>query len=201
MGENVAGLNSQELPPFLGAILISPFVDLAAGGIKSRFDKVTLPLMAITGTQDTDPFGITSPSLRSAIFSQSPPGGKYLLDLNQGTHRQLAGIDPSAINDEESDSDETNRNIAEDDQIMRGENSIGSGRKRRSQHSHPEHPEPTAMDQGHYNPRQIGQQLALIKRISTTFLNAVAKKDAAALNWLSSEAQTLGNRLAVFRKR
>lgn len=197
IGEKIGGVSGITEPArFQGAILISPFLDLAAGGMKSRFDAVNLPLLAITGTQDADPFGITSPSLRSAIFSQSPKGSKYLLELYQGTHRQLAGIDPAAVKEDESDTAEQTRGIAEPLQHPATQRDAKrQGLQNKLQ------PGSLAMEQARLDPRQIGQQLALVKAISVQFLNTLTQEDPGALHEFLLKAKSLAGRLADFRSR
>lgn len=197
IGEKIGGFSGiPDHARFQGAILISPFLDLAAGGMKSRFDAVNLPLLAITGSHDADPFGITSPSLRSAIFSQSPKGSKYLLELHQGTHRQLSGIDPAAVREDESDTSEETRGIAEPLQHPAPRHDAkGQGPQNKLQ------PGALALDQARRDPRQIGQQLALVKAISVDFLNTLNQGNPFATHEFVLKAKSLAGRLADFRSR
>ncbi|QXP83703.1 hypothetical protein [Methylococcus sp. Mc7] len=79
---------------FAGAIVLSPHVTLAEGKLDERAAGMAMPLLAVTGTDDQDPYGLSATSLRSALWQSMPPGGKYLLVLQGGTHDALAGVEP-----------------------------------------------------------------------------------------------------------
>lgn len=92
LGENFGtGLpEDAELKP-VAALVLSPSVDLAEGNVKTRFQKLTVPMLAVTGSEDDDPYSISSPSVRTALWEHAPAGGKYLLLLQGAGHRLLAG--------------------------------------------------------------------------------------------------------------
>ncbi|MDD4914513.1 MAG: hypothetical protein PHW13_05675 [Methylococcales bacterium] len=77
----------------VAAIVLSPSIDLAEGNVRSRFQKLNLPMLVITGSEDNDPYAISSASVRAAVWEFSPPGGKYLLQLSGDVHGLLAGED------------------------------------------------------------------------------------------------------------
>ncbi|QJD30313.1 alpha/beta hydrolase family protein [Methylococcus geothermalis] len=79
---------------FAGAVVLSPHVTLAEGKLDGRAAGMAMPLLAVTGTDDDDPYGMSATSLRSALWQSMPPGGKYLLVLQGGTHDELAGVTP-----------------------------------------------------------------------------------------------------------
>lgn len=79
---------------FAGAIVLSPHVTLAEGRLDERAAGMAMPLLAVTGTDDEDPYGLSATSLRSALWQSMPPGGKYLLVLQDGTHDVLSGVEP-----------------------------------------------------------------------------------------------------------
>jgi len=75
----------------LAAILLSPSVDMALGELTTRYKDISIPLLVVAGTEDDDPYAITTPYVRTAIWEYAPPGNKYLLLLNKGGHQLLAG--------------------------------------------------------------------------------------------------------------
>ncbi|WP_162136874.1 alpha/beta hydrolase family protein [Methylococcus capsulatus] len=79
---------------FAGAVVLSPHVTLAEGKLDERAAGIAMPLLAVTGTDDDDPYGMSATSLRSALWQSMPAGGKYLLVLQGGTHDTLAGVEP-----------------------------------------------------------------------------------------------------------
>lgn len=81
---------SIELKP-LTAIVMSPSIDLAEGNAHNRFQALNLPILVITGSEDNDPYAISSASVRTELWEDSPPGDKYLLLLKGGGHRLLSG--------------------------------------------------------------------------------------------------------------
>lgn len=77
----------------LAAIVLSPSIDLAEGNVRSRFQNLDLPMLVVTGSDDNDPYAISSGSARAAAWEFSPSGGKYLLQLSGDVHGLLAGSD------------------------------------------------------------------------------------------------------------
>lgn len=192
-GEHIKGIQLPDnLPPAQALILLSPYVDLAQGGMQHRFEALSAPLLVVTGSDDHDPWGVTSPSVRSTPWQQAQGGNKYLLNLTNGTHRQLAGIDPMSQKpeDQEEDPDESRHN----EEKERDENSGGShgrgghggqggGRQRGTQFGDARR----GFGPG-YNPKHYGRQLAIIQTVSTAYLNAALRNDRSAADWLRNEA-------------
>lgn len=73
------------------AMLFSPYVDSAVGSSRQRYSQIDLPLLAVTGSEDSDPYGLGFAQGRTAIWEFAQPGGKYLLDLKNANHRLLSG--------------------------------------------------------------------------------------------------------------
>lgn len=94
LGENFEAAlpSSAELKP-MAAMVLSPSVNLATGNVRSRFQKLNLPMLIVTGTEDNDPYAIGSGTVRTAVWEYAPAGGKYLLLLNNAGHRLLAGAE------------------------------------------------------------------------------------------------------------
>lgn len=188
LGEDIKGLSVHEpMPQIQAAILLSPHVDLAKGGIQHRFSALNAPLLVITGSDDHDPWGMASPSVRSAPWHQARPGQKALLNLNNGTHRQLAGIDPKSDRpeDQEEDPDEVRHAEESDEGMLFGKRGRGGPNGRTTQFGDARR----GFGPG-YDPRHYGRQLAAIQKISTAFLSAVLRKDKDAEEWLHKDAST-----------
>jgi len=184
LGEEVKGLAPREpLPQMQAAILLSPHVDMAKGGISQRFDGLSAPLLVITGSDDHDPWGITSPSVRSAPWQQAQPGRKYLLNLINGTHRQLAGIDPNSQKPEDQEVDPDEVRHAEEEGSLFGKRGRGGPNGRATQFGDARR----GFGPG-YDPRHYGRQLAAIQKVSTAFLSGILRKDKGAEDWIRNEA-------------
>lgn len=184
LGENIKGLSVHEpLPQMQAALLLSPHVDLARGGIQHRFSALKTPLLVITGSDDHDPWGMTSPSVRSAPWQQAQPGQKVLLNLTNGTHRQLAGIDPKSDRPEDQDEDPDEIRHAEE-----GDEGMLFGRRGRSNGKTPAFGDARRGFGPGYDPRHYGRQLAAIQKISIAFLSTALRKDHSAEDWLRRDA-------------
>lgn len=163
----VAGENTGAAVPSLGAwqpkaaIVLSPAVDLAGGSIRGRFKNISLPLLAITGTADEDPYGISSASVRTVLWDYAASSDKYLLQLQYASHRLLAGSNKTLKSAPFLD------NFPTDD---RGDISIG--------------PSPKAFRGGANSFKQV----AIVSSVSTAFLDAVIRSDLAARQWLDNKA-------------
>lgn len=184
LGEDIKGLSHREpLPKIQAALLLSPHVDMAKGGIQHRFDTLDTPLLVVTGSDDHDPWGMTSPSVRSAPWQQAQPGQKILLNLSNGTHRQLAGIDPQSEKPEDQEEDPDEVRHAEEEGMLFGRRSRGGPDGRATQFADARR----GFGPG-YNPRHYGRQLAAIQKISTAFLSSTLRKDKSAEDWLRNDA-------------
>ncbi|MDD1623061.1 MAG: hypothetical protein LUQ11_16425 [Methylococcaceae bacterium] len=185
MGENFETpmpVNS-ELKP-LAAMVLSPSVNLATGNVRSRFQKLSLPILVITGTEDNDPYAISSSSVRTAVWGYAPGGGKYLLLLKGGGHRLLSGS-------------EMGGRFARND---RGEfggmlsGGMGSGRAgggRGMEGMSGGFPdgmrEGFPIEGGRKDPNLGYKHVAAIYSASTAFLDSVVKNDRFARFWLEDK--------------
>ncbi|HUL13411.1 MAG TPA: hypothetical protein VLU73_14755 [Methylococcaceae bacterium] len=196
-GESVEG-SPKTFPtaPHAG-IVLSPYVDLAAGGLEKRFSNMTLPLLTVTGSEDDDPFGISSASLRRAVWQYAPPGDKYLLILQGGAHRLLAGSelggsrkadDASKDGDQtpQEDQDSRDRRDPDSDRIAAYG---GGGRVRRG-----------GGGDRRKRGREIGfRHIAAVESISTAFLDVSLKHDRVAKEWLLRNARPWLGRSATLQ--
>ena len=184
LGEQIKGLTLPDrMPQPTAAILLSPHVDIAQGGIHHRFTGLTLPLLVVTGSDDHDPWGISSPSVRSAPFLQAQPGQKYLLNLINGTHRQLAGIDPLSQKPEDQEDDPDDIRHREEEGMIFGRRGGGGAHGRGTQFGDARR----GFGPG-YDPHHYGRHLAAIQKLSTAFLKTTLQKDSGAEAWIRQEA-------------
>lgn len=90
-GRNGAAL----VPPLerVAAVLaLSPQVDGLAGGFAQRYGAVAAPVLLVTGSDDSDSYGLAAnPAARQAPFRYLPEGGATLLLLYGANHRLFAG--------------------------------------------------------------------------------------------------------------
>jgi hypothetical protein len=183
----LAGENIGQALPDLGAwhpqalIALSPTVDLAAGNVHARFKRLTLPLLAITGPTDDDPYGVGSASLRGALWDYATSTEKYLLLLRGAPHRLFSGSPtPSQVGEatEEEAEDENSGYSSPDDNYHGGANrggllqGMGMGR---SSERRPDQ-------------KQLFKEMAAIRCATTAFLDAAIKSDQAARQWLNNKA-------------
>jgi predicted dienelactone hydrolase len=97
-GEAVTAIRAATpMPGFSAAIALSPYIALAEGSPGATFESIVIPLLAVTGTEDDDPYGIAPASLRQAVWSALPPGDKYLLTVRGGGHALLSGMEPGEL--------------------------------------------------------------------------------------------------------
>lgn len=189
------------------AIALSPYADLAAVGLEQHYAAMSMPVLSITGTEDADPLGATPPSLRRAPWQYMPGGDKYLLLLEGGTHGLLAGagmIDKSRQGEVLPRERKGRRGNGGDSggPIMWKEADFGgSGGSRRRGGSSSENPG-GGRDSGRSNPQTFNiKHIAAIQSVSTAFLDATAKSDPVAREWLArNAARWLGDAAALQRK-
>jgi hypothetical protein len=175
-----------ELTP-LAAILLSPSLDLAEGNFKNRFKKLQSPLLVVTGSDDFDPYAISSASARSAVWEFSPPQDKYLLSLNGNVHQLLAGANFGAharINQNNQAEDENAAAVA-------GQKGGGAklnyggqsgGRGRRGDGGGGEDKKHGVRDDLSY------KQIAAVMSATTAFLDMTIKNDEFAGYWIKDKA-------------
>ncbi len=90
------GRNGTALVPPLervaAVLALSPHVDGLAGGFAQRYGAVAAPVLLVTGSDDSDSYGlVTNPAARQAPFRYLPEGRATLLLLYGANHRLFAG--------------------------------------------------------------------------------------------------------------
>lgn len=177
------------------AIVLSPYTDLAAGGLEQRYGTISMPVLSITGTEDADPLGVvTSPSLRRAPWQYMPAGDKYLLLLEGGTHGLLAGsgmvdkYSPKEISSGGKRGRKKNGGGYQGDTMGGGMEFGGFGSGRHRGGNSPENSSSHGDGEGG-NPRTFNvRHIAAVQAVSTAFLDAEVKGDAIAREWLLRNA-------------
>ena len=99
------GMAGQRYPGFEGVtesrlasfIAFSPSLP-AVGDARPAFERITRPLLCITGTLDSDVVGVgATPERRRAVFDALPPGRKAQLVLMEADHMTFAGQTGRAV--------------------------------------------------------------------------------------------------------
>ncbi|MCK9608466.1 MAG: hypothetical protein M0R33_18660 [Methylomonas sp.] len=182
--------NSIELKP-LAAIVLSPSIDLAEGNARNRFQALNLPILVITGSEDNDPYAISSASVRTGLWEDSPSGDKYLLLLKGGGHRLLSGSGIFSHFDRgETGGLESRRHGGLDaaGQLNEFSNQFG-GHGRNQQNSNDEGM--LAWGSGNKEAdkgERAYKQVAAVISTTLAFLDVVFKKDEFARFWLRENA-------------
>lgn len=167
-------------------ILLSPHVDLAAGDISHRYRSMSSPMLVVTGTEDTDPSGMTSASLRPELWKNASGPDQYLVVLENGTHRQMSGNSlETMLNRTESE-----QKNDEADSIL---GKLGGGGHRGGGGP--------PMGNRRADPKQFARQLMAIRSITTAFLDqALSGRESAGL-WLKQSAAGVLGKDGSLKKR
>ncbi len=197
-----------ELQP-VAALVLSPSIDLAEGNVRNRFQKLQLPLLVITGSEDNDPYAISSASVRTAVWEFSPPGGKYLLSLTGNVHSLLAGANLGGglvMGGGRVGGDAVDKNKGGN----RGDNwselsnqyGGGSGGGGHRQGSNSNGWFGGSKDGGKRENSDLGyKQVAAVYSVTSAFLDAVVKNDDFAKFWLKDKASNWLERAGVLKNR
>ncbi len=90
-GQRYPGFEGISEPRISAFIAFSPTIP-AIGNAKNAFQKLTRPLLSITGTRDGDVLGVgATPERRIAVFAALPEGNKAHLVLKDADHMTFAG--------------------------------------------------------------------------------------------------------------
>ena len=92
-GQRYAGHDGVQEPRLASFIAFSPSVPVL-GDASQAFERLTRPLLSVTGTRDQDVVGNgATPERRKAVFAALPPGGKAHLVLEDADHMTFGGQD------------------------------------------------------------------------------------------------------------
>lgn len=90
-GQRYAGFEGMDEPRLASFMAFSPSLP-AAGDASKAFDRMTRPMLCLTGTLDADVAGNNStPERRMAVFDALPAGDKAQLVLQYADHMTFAG--------------------------------------------------------------------------------------------------------------
>jgi dienelactone hydrolase len=195
-GEKHPGMGPLAALPSLRAVIaMSPHARVS-GGFAARFGGIALPVLSITGTEDADPYGLVdSPHTRQAPFKFMPPGGKYMLVLEDGTHQLLAGaLRPMNAEQEMPDSRRGGGMPGGGDRMGGPGGGMGKPGGMRGGG-------PSGAPPGMGGPRRAGggaqRQTVIVERVSLAFLDAFVKQDPVAAEWLARDAARWIDRTAT----
>lgn len=180
---------AQDFSP-IAAILFSPSVDMALGNLTHRYKNISMPLLVVTGSEDDDPYGISSPFVRTAIWEYAPPGNKYLLQLNKGRHQLLAGSD-LARRQEASPAQESGEKTGSGEAMQRfgmGNSYRGGGKRGGGLSGGPSGGMGRSSHGGRQNYEQDFKHIAAVYSVSTAFLDTVCNSDKFAQAWIYGKA-------------
>jgi dienelactone hydrolase len=179
-GTTVRGVEPPHLPDGVkGVIVLSPYAD--ASEVESNFQPIRLPVLSVTSSLDTDAYGlIGTASIRRVPFRYMPPGQKYLLLLASAPHAELAGARPIGSRDGKDTEDAS---AAEDDKILGDETAEvyeGERKKRRKPDYSASRADKLA---------QLVRVQSQVQAVTTAYLDAIIRNDAAAAEWLTKNAR------------
>jgi predicted dienelactone hydrolase len=90
-GQRYPGFEGISEPRLASFIAFSPTVPMV-GSAQRAFERLTRPLLSITGTRDSDVVGVgATPEKRKAVFAALPSGDKAHLVLMDADHMTFAG--------------------------------------------------------------------------------------------------------------
>lgn len=90
-GQRYPGFDSLSEPRLASFIAFSPTLP-SAGNAQRAFDRLSRPVLSVTGTRDQDVLGNgATPDKRIAVFAALPPGGKAQLVLQDADHMTFGG--------------------------------------------------------------------------------------------------------------
>jgi dienelactone hydrolase len=171
------------------AIALSPYTAKAPA---EEWGGIHIPVLTVTGTIDTDPYGrIPTPALRLAPFQAMPAGGKYLLVLEQGTHETLSGT-PAAPPSAELTSPSRHRAQAGaeggEPSRSRGNAPGGAGRDKERPVETAENRALAVASVSRSTLRTQMRHTAMVEATTLAFLDMTLKDSATARTWLERDA-------------
>ena len=184
----------------LAAILLSPAVDMALGDISTRYQNISIPILAVTGAEDEDPSAISTPFARTAIWEYAPPGNKCLLVLKKGNHQLLSG-DKLIQNQDQKTTQDSSEETESTHSRSHFSNAYGGSNGKSSSHEGKSSNEMTSKSRGGstLNVNQDYAQVAVVDSVSIAFLDHICKNDNIAGNWLSDKANQWLNKSATLK--
>ena len=90
-GARESGGPIDEFAGQLRAVIVFSPVVLQGEARRARFERMTGPVLIVTGPSDVDPTGLVPTSARTVAFDLMPAGEKYALELAGVSHAMLSG--------------------------------------------------------------------------------------------------------------
>jgi len=194
-GESHPGLpRLPAFPALRGVVAMSPHAILVRGGFAERFVMVELPNLSITATEDTDPYGLVDPPYaRQAPFKLMPPGDKFLLVLEDGSHQALSGSIPARPS-----GDQDGEMPGPPSKMGRGGGGPGmaGGRGGRGGMGGMHDAPPNEAMIRRFAAKGLQRQSVIVEHVSLAFLDATAKFGPVAWDWLARNATCWADPLA-----
>ena len=184
----------------LAAILLSPTVNMALGDITTRYQHISIPILAITGAEDEDPSAISTPFARTAIWEYAPPSNKYLLVLKKGNHSLLSGDNLNQDQDPKANQQSTEVPESSHSRTRFSHNYGGSNSRGGSHGGNATNDMASKWRGGSkLNANQDYIQVAVVFGVSIAFLDHICKNDNVARTWLSDKANLWLNKSASLK--
>lgn len=176
----------------VAAIVISPQV--FATPDPARYREVALPVLGLTGPDDSDVLGLVrEPRWREAPFAAMPAGRGWLLSAAEVRHAALAGNEPRP---EDAERENKRQRAAEDQAQSQPQGRRGGGRGARGQEMPTRMaPVPALPDYRRLHEQQLG--LIAAQQVSVAFLDAQVRQSGAARAWLGGPAQAWMGRVGT----
>lgn len=200
-GEHVPG--ASEVPgeswraSVRAAIALSPYANVSAGSMESRYRDIRTPVMSVTSDRDADVLGmVEGATVRGAPFAYMEGPDKYLLSLQGLTHASLSGS--AGGKDPNADAGQVrplqaarNKQGGEDT----GQHRRGGGKRGASGDPALPGRDRSAGSEGagagisSLSPSAFQMRMIAALDVSTAFLDAYVKDDALAREWLTADAK------------
>ena len=180
------------------AILLSPYVSLASGQPGAGFASVRLPLLAVTATEDDDPYGLAFASLRQAAWNALPGGEQFGLVLQGGSHLLLSGADADQYLQQRSRARQAAMGSGGPAGMSGGQGAMpvpswgygGGGPGMGTDFGLPRR-----------NPKADARQIAAVRSVTTAFLDATLRNSSEARRWLETSARSWLGQLATLKRK
>lgn len=194
-GEMSKGNAEPVRPPIAVAAIIalSPYADFSGSPFSTRYQSIVLPVLSVSGDEDTDAAGVvSSPSVRKAPFEYMPSHDAYLLWLANATHAVFSGTLLGAV---EEPAEKAAARTG-DSQGSRKGSSRREGRRSGNGPSgaaggNDDNTRVGSGGPGGYiaSPTDRAISISLTQGVTTAFLDAYLKQDPIAQEWLQRDAR------------
>jgi dienelactone hydrolase len=196
-------------------VVLSPFFDGGGADTGTRFAAMTLPVLCITGTADSDLFALVRDAAQRQLpWEAMPAGEKYLLLLRNGGHAVLAGgglyapggadaLLPAAPRGGEGSARRGRRggggqgSAGQFDAVRTAQADGAPQSGARSEARRDDRGGRASAGPQAFNLRQV----AAIRALSTAFLDATVKQNATARTWLGQSARAWLGDAAVLKSK